>query len=1395
MNFEFLFTLGAVFIVTFFVDVFGHKFFKIKRTMFQWVLFLIIGILAASVCFLGTTDYVSKKNKDKTNLYLAYRYLTDCDSGNALSTLEMCSNNAQDDKEMINLIIECQNGDYISAYFNIQEMKDNDKVDSKFSKRIDILNQLCKQMLNIKEDEQNTKVTTEVVHSNDDITENAAKSESREVSVEANEGGQIPELSYDDVYQNQLFEAENKISNIVSDSINLLDVNDKNTNKYEDLYQLDQKINSGNYGGISYDFVMEMLEQYSQDNDIRRLAIKYLVGTKNYENAELVAKELLDQDNSVQNYIIYTDVITQASLDGHSLAPADDKEVAKLLNSAIAFEEKASQLGSGTEKYDKLINEANELRSKASQIDIRRSINYLVSKKPIIFDSDGLYTIQIAKLYLAVDDREKAKELIYEVMDNSNTISESSPIKEPLMKVIDAYNQSGADDTSPLLKGYVQDLVTAESQDVVEINDDTINTKLLNYITSTLKYDKIGIHIGKIDTTNYPSIKAYVNVNGERENIFGLISDFKKDNYEIIDTQYEINDFELESKGYSECNIAIVMDCSGSMQGTPLSNAKVAAKSCIENMESKKQNIAVVGYSDSASLVTAKTNVKATLTNGVDTIGGGGGTNISEGIRVGTKALKGSQGTKAIILLSDGRDGNSQEAVDAVVEDAISNNITIFAVGLGDIDEDYMKNIAESTGGKFILADNSIELEDIYITLQKYIVNNYCFSYTVTNNTDTDPRNLLIGIPEYKISDDKDYTISDGIVNDEVGNSGITKANKNELIIGSVTPNALSLDEVKNGVDITVVGNGFKDGIHISVGSLELKNVKVDSTTSLTGTLVGNVTSGNYKIKAVLPDGRVTVKANAIYVYRAGTTQSIKVGADIITADAIGQISDKNFVASGNVMINGFIHSNNPVTLTAYELPKKFDIKSKTVAYLGKSGALSGDSKLYISYKQAKDNGNVEKLFANIVMDGKDYVIEDGEFGIGINGASSDFDMTLHDFNIQIPFIATIDVADCKLYADRLQINVDELNPVDIIDSIKEGVTSTRGGLSTNKEKAAADNKNKVEKRSEAFNFKGIDSQCSVALTGKNIEVGADVKLEVNNSIDFNKFGINNVDLKLNTLDEDHEYWKLAGGIDFSHIVPGLGGTGVEGLNGQISSSYWCPDKIAISADLKPGISIYNAVYIDRLGLKFKGMSTLFLNSSLCSENAKNILFAGADIDKSEESDIILAGTVGADVNLFKSFQLDVPKEMSDWGTLGEISDGEIGYNFSDVTFYAKADLEILKQQLAKASISFGKQELDINAGANLELSLMNCGVGGGLDFGITSNKKIITMLIGVDGHIDCGWTNFHQKGIGEFKFLAEYDGTYYAVELNCNNLKSKYWYDSDGNPCLWNRFYAEINY
>jgi hypothetical protein len=65
---------------------------------------------------------------------------------------------------------------------------------------------------------------------------------------------------------------------------------------------------------------------------------------------------------------------------------------------------------------------------------------------------------------------------------------------------------------------------------------------------------------------------------------------------------------------------------------------------------------------------------------------------------------------------------------------------------------------------------------------------------------------------------------------------------------------------------------------------------------------------------------------------------------------------------------------------------------------------------------------------------------------------------------------------------------------------------------------------------------------------------------------------------------------------------------------------------------------------------------------------------------------------------------------------------------------------------------------------------------------------------LGVNGNIDCNWTNTHLKGSCAARLEAEEGGSYLAVILKQNNLVNKYWYDRNSGVCFLSRFHAETS-
>ncbi|MBS7528310.1 VWA domain-containing protein [Fusibacter paucivorans] len=1349
MSDHFLWMLGLEFLAAFIADIAIHRWLKVSRHIAQWLVLALLLSCTVGFGYAGLSTHFNEKKTEVGATYVAYQYLRNSELNLLDSAVRNEAINA-DHKAVINLISRYKRGDYETVYINAQKLMRTIDLNTELGEAVLMMDTLSQTHLS-KRDAQ----------------------------------------AYSDPEAEAL--SDQHIDEMIEKCFQSLDLSKRASKSYEALYELDKAVRS-NQMNITKDRVQEIVETYSDSAPVLRAASAYYMQFGNVNEAMKCAEDLMKVDKSIESAIVYTDIVAQSSLTSSISSNPEDSEISKLEDEARNIRYKSYDQNNTEKETAKFQAQADELHQAVQALGTQRAINYLIARKPLFRDKTGLYDLQLAKLYLAVDEREKSKAYINQLIQNQEHMMASSPLKAPLMSVIDANNQADSDMGNTALAAAVDKLVEAQSQGVVGLSKATVNQRFSNYMASTLKYEKMSMFISDIDVSEYPEVKAYVNISEKKEGLFGFINDFAAENFALMDTQYEIADFEIINQdNKKKTDIVFVLDSSGSMSGQPLSELKIAATTCIENMDTWHNKIAVVEYNASSSIVVPSTNDKDQLITGIDSIRIGGGTNIPSGLKTGIDILKQSQSKRAIILMSDGQDGYPDQ-MGEMVQKAIQNNIVIFTVGLGDVNTAYLSDIATATGGQYVYASGAIELENVFARIQKYIANNYCFRYTVKDDIETDPRNLMITLKDYQLSSNKKYWVnpldsenSEGEnQNEDEDENDVIKVDEDTFVITGIQPRNLSIANVAEGTELTLSGVGFEEGMTISIGDCALTNIEVVSPSLAKGKLEAQMGSGQYRVRAILESGRTAIENEGLNVYRAGTTTKVKLGDQLITADTIGQVGTNQFIASGNVMINGFLHIDQELQIEAYNLPNDFAISPEGITDIGENGNLYGEGKLYISYSQASGGHVGRQTFANIVMNGKDYVVAEGAYALKIRGSDTDFNRTDHKFDFKIPFMADIEVADIELYPDKLHLNVAEVNPLMIIESVKSGLTSM--AASSRSENGAAASAADTVSRNNAFKFqpKATKGSASIALTANDIIFGFEATLAVNDSIQFGKFGLNEVTLKLNSLDETHEYWKLGGQFNFANITRGL-----ERLGGHIASYYWCPDEIGINAQLAGGIPIYNILFIDELGLKAKGLSGFFIDSEWVPSNVRDTLFAHAG-NEAQRKDKELIGQMHAGVNLFKSLHISVPKNMREWADLGEVDNGEIALNFTNMSFKASADLKLLETKLADAAIQFGKDGIALNSKVSAEIAMFDIAMAGDLGLDFESTWSALELAIEANGNVDSGWLNYHVNGKSRIAFMAKYDGSYYCIELSNSEILHKCWYDDVGSPVLWRRFHVE---
>ena len=138
-------------------------------------------------------------------------------------------------------------------------------------------------------------------------------------------------------------------------------------------------------------------------------------------------------------------------------------------------------------------------------------------------------------------------------------------------------------------------------------------------------------------------------------------------------------------------NIALVLDTSGSMSGTPMEETKKAGVNFIDTIFDMAPNveISLVTYEDDSAVELARSSDAAALKGAIRSLYSGGSTNMYAGMNDGFGQLSGAQDGKSImVVMSDGlpnegqTSGNSySDAVIQLADQVKASGITVFSLG------------------------------------------------------------------------------------------------------------------------------------------------------------------------------------------------------------------------------------------------------------------------------------------------------------------------------------------------------------------------------------------------------------------------------------------------------------------------------------------------------------------------------------------------------------------------------------------------------------------------------------------------------------------------------------------------------------------------------------------
>ena len=199
---------------------------------------------------------------------------------------------------------------------------------------------------------------------------------------------------------------------------------------------------------------------------------------------------------------------------------------------------------------------------------------------------------------------------------------------------------------------------------------------------------------------------------------------------------------------------ALLVDSSQSM--AIRSDAVRGAASRLLEPLAKDDEIVVAPFAKSLLSVTGPTTDRATVLDAIGAIHHKGGTAILDALSEAAGTLTASSRRKAIVLITDGYDENSETTIEQTNDTLKKSGITLYVVGLGGIagislkGEKLLKGLAEDSGGRAWFPRDEHDLIVAYDAIANEVRHRYLLGYT-PNNQDRDGTWRAIAV---KVADD-----------------------------------------------------------------------------------------------------------------------------------------------------------------------------------------------------------------------------------------------------------------------------------------------------------------------------------------------------------------------------------------------------------------------------------------------------------------------------------------------------------------------------------------------------------------------------------------------------------------------------------------------------------------
>jgi VWFA-related protein len=255
------------------------------------------------------------------------------------------------------------------------------------------------------------------------------------------------------------------------------------------------------------------------------------------------------------------------------------------------------------------------------------------------------------------------------------------------------------------------------------------------FTSKFLTLENLNLIYNQIDASNFPRIVSFVSVRNQQGFVIGKLDEnnFEVHEDNVREHPIDVVELTIDSLGI---DALLLIDCSKSMKYNLLDMAKATAGAFVDLMQ-KRDRAAVVSLAMQPRLEYPFTGNIDSLKAVISRLQLMKGTSMYDALIYCVSLMDNSLRNRAIILITDGVDEDSQHTYEEALNALISNEVRVFTIGIkvkqNSSTENFLKDLANKTDGLYFNEPTSSELEEIYQALRKSLYPRYRVSYTTHN--------------------------------------------------------------------------------------------------------------------------------------------------------------------------------------------------------------------------------------------------------------------------------------------------------------------------------------------------------------------------------------------------------------------------------------------------------------------------------------------------------------------------------------------------------------------------------------------------------------------------------------------------------------------------------------